>query len=75
MHSQNPKVIGIATEMKLREGHSFDFVLLQHEGWTTADQQRMEKTQQQFGIFANPKKTGFDESEYHTSLELQSDKY
>jgi hypothetical protein len=74
MHPQNAKVIGIATEMKLREGHRFDFVLLQHVGWTTADQQRMEKTQQQFGIFRNPKKTGFDESEYHTSLGLQFDK-
>jgi hypothetical protein len=74
MYPQNTKVIGIATEMKLREGHRFDFVLLQHLEWTTMDQERMEKSQQQFGIFRNPKKTEFDESEYRTSLGLYFDK-
>jgi hypothetical protein len=64
----NPKVIGIATEMKLNAGHTFDFGLLEKDDWTPDDQRHMEDIQAKFGILTAPSIRGFDEEGYKTGL-------
>jgi len=54
MHRQNRKVLGIATEKKIRPECSYDFCLLDIPKWTEKHQKNMEKLQQETGIFSNP---------------------
>jgi hypothetical protein len=64
----NSTVVGVATEMKLDAGHTFDFCLLQKEDWTPDDQRRMEDIQAEHGILTAPAISEFDEEEYKTAL-------
>ena len=59
----NKKVVGIATEMKIRATCSYDFCLLELPNWTDKEQKEMERLQEQTGIFRNlvPKQAHEDE--------------
>jgi len=50
---QNCKVIGIATEKKIRRISSYDFVLIDKPDWTKDDQRRIEQLQKETGMFVN----------------------
>lgn len=63
-HKDNKKVIGIATEMKLRSRCSYDFCVLELPQWTEQDQKNMEKLQKEMGIFKNPKMRHRHDEEY-----------
>ena len=54
MNPQNRKVLGIATEKKIRPECSYDFCLMDIPEWTEKHQKQMEKLQKETGIFANP---------------------
>ena len=66
-YKQNKKVIGIATEMKIRPTCSYDFVLLDMPMWTDENQKNMEQLQQNTGIFVNPIIRSFQEDEYRAA--------
>ena len=53
-YQQNKKVLGIATEMKIRPTCSHDFVLMNLPTWTEENQKNMEQLQKDTGIFVNP---------------------
>lgn len=53
MFKENKKVIGIATEMKIKPICSYDFVLLDKPCWTKEDQIKIEQLQKDTGIFIN----------------------
>ena len=59
-----PNVIGIATEKKLRPICSYDFCYLFLPKWRERQQREMEKIQAQSGIFKNPKSFRVSEDEY-----------
>ncbi|MCM8782474.1 MAG: SEC-C metal-binding domain-containing protein [Candidatus Omnitrophica bacterium] len=63
-YQQNKKVLGIATEMKIRPMCSYDFCLLDIPNWTAENQKNMEQLQKETGIFANPKIGYAHEDEY-----------
>lgn len=63
-HQQNKKVLGIATEMKIRPACSYDFCLLDIPKWTAENQNDMEKLQKETGIFVNPNMGYTHEDEY-----------
>ena len=64
IYRENSKVIGIATEMKVRPMCSYDFCLLEIPEWMDDHQQAMEKTQKEYGILINLKEKRFREHEY-----------
>ncbi|MCL4416827.1 MAG: hypothetical protein M1365_09045 [Actinobacteria bacterium] len=64
MYKENKKIIGIATEMKIRPTCSYDFVLRHQPDWTEEDQIKMEKLQKDIGIFVNPIVKHTHEDEY-----------
>lgn len=49
----NKKVIGVATEKKLRPISSYDFVLLDKPDWTEDDKKKIELLQKETGMFVN----------------------
>lgn len=53
-YQQNKKVLGIATEKKLRPTCSYDFFLLDLPEWTEENQKNIERLQRDTGIFVNP---------------------
>ena len=53
-YQKNKKVLGIATEMKIRPECSYDFVLMDLPTWTKENQENMERLQKETGIFVNP---------------------
>lgn len=61
---QNKKVIGIATEKKIRPQCSYDYVLLEKPSWTKRDEQNMQKLQKELGLFVNPIIARASENEY-----------
>jgi len=61
---QNKKVLGIATEMKIRPMCSYDFCLLDIPKWTEECQKNMEQLQRKTGIFVNPTIGYVHEDEY-----------
>lgn len=61
---QNKKVIGIATEKKIRPQCSYDYVLLEKPLWTEKDKQTMQKLQKELGLFVNPIIARASEDEY-----------
>ena len=61
---QNKKVLGIATEMKIRPTCSYDFYLLDLPEWTQENQSNMEQLQKVTGIFVNPVVNYVHEDEY-----------
>lgn len=60
----NKKVIGIATEMRIRPACSYDFCLLNIPCWTDIEQKEKEKLQSELGIFKNLKPWYVREAEY-----------
>ena len=63
-HQQNKKVLGIATEQKIRPTGSFDFCLIDQPEWTEEDQHNMEQLQKETGIFVDPITSYTHEAEY-----------
>lgn len=63
-YPQNVKVLGIATEMKIKQICSYDFVLLNSPVWTEENQRNVEKLQKDTGIFVNPIVKQEHEDEY-----------
>ena len=63
-HQQNKKVIGIATEKKIRPENSYDFCLMDIPEWTEDNQKSMEKLQRKTKIFNNLKVSHMREEEY-----------
>lgn len=61
---RNKKVLGIATEMKIRSACSYDFCLLDWPDWTEENQRNMEELQRATGIFVNPVVRRAHEDEY-----------
>jgi len=53
-YQKNKKVLGIATEMKIRPTCSYDFVLMDLSTWTQENQKNIEQLQKDTGIFVNP---------------------
>jgi hypothetical protein len=63
-HKQNKKVLGIATEKKMRPLCSYDFCLLYIPEWSDEYQQETDRLQEKAGIFKNIIKIPFHEKEY-----------
>lgn len=61
---QNQKVIGIATEKKLRPISSYDFVFIDKPNWTKEDQEKVKLLQKETGMFVNPIVGETHEDEY-----------
>lgn len=61
---KNSKVIGIATEKKIRPECSYDFCLLDIPEWTEESQMHMEKLQRETGILTAPILGHMREDEY-----------
>ncbi len=61
---KNKKVIGIATEMKIKPECSYDFFVLEQPGWTQENQIAMEAIQEKYKIFVMPKLKSIHASEY-----------
>lgn len=61
---QNKKVIGIATEMKIRPICSYDFLFMHSPEWTVEHQKYVERLQKDTGIFVNPIIGQAQEDEY-----------
>jgi hypothetical protein len=66
---ENKKVIGIATEMKLKPECSYDYYYLEKLDWTTDDQNIVKKMQEKNHIFLDPKTCVLHEVEYPTKKE------
>jgi hypothetical protein len=64
LYPENLKVIGIATEMKIREFCSYDFCLLEIPEWTADSQKKMEQLQKETGIFLKISQKRSHEDEY-----------
>jgi uncharacterized protein (UPF0128 family) len=64
MRPKNKKVVGIATEMKMRPTCSYDFCYLELPNWTREHHKNMEKLQKETGIFTNYTKVHAREDEY-----------
>lgn len=62
--NKNPKVVGIATEMKMRPTCSYDFCYLELPTLTKANQENMEKLQRETSIFSNYTMKQVYEDEY-----------
>lgn len=60
---ENKKVIGIATEMKIKPSCSYDFYVLELPEWTDLEQKEMERIKET-DIFTNPKWKYVHEEEY-----------
>ena len=61
---KNSKVLGIATEMKIRPRCSYDFCLLEIPKWTITQQKEMKRLQSEYGLFKNYKTRHAHEDEY-----------
>lgn len=64
IHKENKKVIGIATEMKIKPTCSYDFCIVDIPDWGDDEQKQMKEIQKELGIFVNPTITPFHEDEY-----------
>jgi len=62
--NKNTRVVGIATEMKIRPTCSYDFCHLELPEWTGEHQENMERLQKETGIFSNCTVTQVHEDEY-----------
>ena len=63
-YQENKRVIGIATEMKIRPKCSYDFCFLDIPNWTEKEQKEMEQLQEVTGFFKNPKEVKIHQDEY-----------
>lgn len=66
MQTENSRVVGIATEMKIRPTCSYDFCYLELPEWTNEHQKEMERLQKETGIFSNYTVKQVREDEYPT---------
>lgn len=66
IYNKNSRVVGIATEMKMRPICSYDFCYLELPEWTRKHQENMEKIQKETGIFSNYTVKQVHEDEYPT---------
>lgn len=64
MYQDNCKVVGIATEMKMRPECSYDFCFIDIPKWTENEQKEMERLQNETGIFTSYKERRAHEDEY-----------
>lgn len=64
IYKDNKKVIGIATEMKIRPICSYDFCLLEIPEWNEKEQKEMERLQKETGICTNISRKSVHEDEY-----------
>ena len=64
LFKKNKKVVGVATEMKIKPECSYDFYVLEQSDWTSDDQIAMETIQEKNKIFVKPKTKIVHESEY-----------
>ena len=62
--NKDKKIIGIATEVKIRPTCSYDFVLFKVHDWTETDQKVLEELQAETDILKSPKKFFVHEDEY-----------
>lgn len=63
-HRKNKTVIGIATEMKLKELCSYDFCLFEKPRWTKKNQEDAEKLQKETGILTRTTRREVTEDEF-----------
>jgi hypothetical protein len=63
-YRDNHKVIGIATEKKLRPQCSYDFCYMNVPQWNADAQAAAKRVRDEFGIFREPKMQRFQEDEY-----------
>lgn len=63
---KDKKIIGIATEVKIRPSCSYDFALFKVHEWTGEDQKELEQIQANMDILKNPGKRLVHEDEYPT---------
>ncbi len=63
-YKRNNKVIGIATEKKIRPESSYDYCLLDKPEWTKEDQRNMENYQKKTGVLTNSELIQVHEDEY-----------
>jgi len=63
-HRKNKKVIGIATEMKLKPLCSYDFCLFEQPRWTKKNQEDAEKLQKETGILTRTTRREVSEDEF-----------
>ena len=61
---KDKKIIGIATEVKIRPSCSYDFALFKVHEWTKEDQKELEQIQANTDILKNPGKRLVHEDEY-----------
>src|SRR4030042_1867525 len=54
-YPENKKVIGIATDQKIKSHTAYDFSLLDMPRWSKTDQEIMELNMRDTGILTNPK--------------------
>jgi len=69
VYPQNKKVLGIATEKKIRPTCSYDFCLMDIPEWTEENQKYIEQLQKDTGIFVDPTIGYTQEDEYPTKLD------
>ncbi len=73
-YQQNKKVIGVATEKKIKPMCSYDFCLFDLPEWTEEYQRNMENLQKETGIFTDPIVRRVHEDEYpNTTEDLKND--
>lgn len=63
-YQDSKKVVGIATEMKLRSTCSYDFCLLEIEEWTEDHKRKMQKIQDITGLLTNITEYHLEAHEY-----------
>jgi hypothetical protein len=64
VYRQNSKVVGIATEQRIRETCSYDYCLVDQPEWTEEAQSWMERAQRETGILVNANLQYVEEQEY-----------
>lgn len=62
--NKNRKIIGIATEKKIRPACSYDFAFFEIQDWSADDQRLLGEIEKQGDILRNPKKSVVREEEY-----------
>lgn len=67
--TKNKKVLGIATEMKIRPQSSYDYCLFEKPSWSEKDKKKMKELQKETGFFVSPEMSVIHEDEY-PSLEV-----
>ncbi len=61
---QEKKIIGIATEQKIRSSCSYDFAFFEIHDWSVEDQKLLKDLEEEGDILRNPKKSLVREEEY-----------